>query len=131
MTESVLNKSPSLRSLLPLWAMLVLFALPVVAAWVYYFNPGLLPDARANRGELIQPVRPWPADLPLSLGILVDTSGSMRTGDAIGASIAAASAFLDALPPEVPVGVVAAAERPSLVSPLTTDRAALRRLAFA
>lgn len=66
MTESVPNKSTSLRSLLPLWAMLALFALPVVAAWVYYFNPGLLPDARANRGELIQPVRPWPADLPLS-----------------------------------------------------------------
>lgn len=66
MSESVINKAASRRSLRPLWAMVIIFALPVVAAWFYYFNPELLPETRANRGELIQPVRPWPADLRLT-----------------------------------------------------------------
>ena len=66
MTESVMGKPAARRSLWPLWVMVVLFALPVVAAWFYYFNPEFLPEARANRGELIQPVRPWPPELPLS-----------------------------------------------------------------
>ena len=65
MSESVIDKPASRRSLWPLWAMVIIFALPVVAAWFYYFNPEFLPEGRANRGELIQPVRPWPADLRL------------------------------------------------------------------
>jgi len=65
-TASVVDKTAGRRSLWPLWAMVILFALPVVAAWFYYFNPEFLPEGRANRGELIAPVRPWPADLPLT-----------------------------------------------------------------
>jgi len=53
------------RSLWPLWAMIVIFALPAIAAWFFHFNPELLPASRVNRGELIEPVRPWPTDLPL------------------------------------------------------------------
>jgi cytochrome oxidase Cu insertion factor (SCO1/SenC/PrrC family) len=64
-TASVVDKAAGRRSRWPLWAMVAIFALPVVAAWFFFFNPELLPDARANRGELIQPVRPWPTDLPL------------------------------------------------------------------
>ncbi|MCU0970312.1 MAG: hypothetical protein MUF57_00615 [Gammaproteobacteria bacterium] len=51
------------RSLWPLWAMVVIFALPALAAWVFYLNPELLPATRINRGELIEPVRPWTASL--------------------------------------------------------------------
>jgi hypothetical protein len=65
-SEPVIAKAASRRSLWPLWAMVIIFALPVAAAWFYYFNPEFLPEARANRGELIQPVRPWPADLQFS-----------------------------------------------------------------
>ncbi len=54
------------RNLWPLWAMIVIFALPALAAWFFYFNPELLPNTRVNRGELIEPVRPWPADLRLA-----------------------------------------------------------------
>jgi cytochrome oxidase Cu insertion factor (SCO1/SenC/PrrC family) len=56
---------PARPSLFPLWAMLFVFSLPVISAWVYYFNPELLPAKRANRGELINPVRPWPPELAL------------------------------------------------------------------
>jgi hypothetical protein len=45
--------------------MAVVFALPVVAGWFLYLNPDLLPTARVNRGELIDPARPWPDDLGL------------------------------------------------------------------
>jgi len=65
-SESVIAKATNRPSLWPLWAMVLIFALPVAAAWFYYFNPEFLPEGRANRGELIQPVRPWPADLQLS-----------------------------------------------------------------
>ena len=61
----------------------------------------------------------------LEVVLVVDTSGSMKEGDAIGAAKNAAAAFLSSLPPEIPVGVVAFADAPSLVSPLTTDRALL------
>jgi hypothetical protein len=53
------------RSLLPLWLMVAVFALPVVAGWILYLNPELLPARRVNRGELIEPVRAWPPTLPL------------------------------------------------------------------
>ena len=61
----------------------------------------------------------------LEVVLVVDTSGSMKEGDAIGAAKNAAAAFLSSLPPEIPVGVVAFADAPALVSPLTTDRALL------
>ena len=54
------------RALWPLWVMVVIFALPAAAAWFFYLNPGLLPSNRVNRGELIEPVRPWPAGLELT-----------------------------------------------------------------
>lgn len=46
--------------------MVAVFALPVVAGWFLYLNPDLLPTTRVNRGELIDPVRPWPEDLELA-----------------------------------------------------------------
>lgn len=63
----------------------------------------------------------------LEVVLAIDTSGSMNEGDAIGAAKEAAQRFLDVLPAEVPVGVVAFADGPSLLSPLTTDRALLRQ----
>lgn len=44
------------RSLWPLWAMVAVFAAPVLAAWFFYFHPEYLPEQRSNRGELIDPV---------------------------------------------------------------------------
>ena len=58
----------------------------------------------------------------LEVVLLLDTSGSMNQGGAIGEAKKAAIAFLDALPPEVRVGVVGFSDTPSLVSPLSTDR---------
>lgn len=60
--------------------------------------------------------------------LAIDTSGSMNEGGAMAASIAAAQRFLDVLPAEVPVGIVAFADSPRLVSALSTDRAALASL---
>ena len=48
-----------------LWALLIIFALPVIAAWFFYYNPEYLPATRSNRGELIQPVIPFPGNLVL------------------------------------------------------------------
>jgi tight adherence protein B len=61
----------------------------------------------------------------LEVVLLLDTSGSMNENNAIGSAKLAAASFLDELPTEVPVGIVAFSDSPSLVSPLTTDRAAL------
>lgn len=61
----------------------------------------------------------------LEVVLLIDTSGSMEEGDAIGAARGAALAFLASLPPDVPVGIVSFADAPGLVSPLTTDRVLL------
>jgi tight adherence protein B len=61
----------------------------------------------------------------LEVVLLLDTSGSMNENNAIGSAKLAAVSFLAELPAEVPVGVVAFADTPSLVSPLTTDRNAL------
>ena len=65
MTGSAASAPAGGRSLWPLWAMVVIFALPAVAAWFFHFNPELLPATRVNRGELIEPVRPWPSELRL------------------------------------------------------------------
>lgn len=46
------------RSLLPLWILIGIFALPSIAAWFFYLNPQYLPASRSNRGELIHPPRP-------------------------------------------------------------------------
>lgn len=61
----------------------------------------------------------------LEVVLAIDTSGSMKEGDAIGAAKSAAQRFLEVLPVEVPVGVVAFADSPRLVSALTVDRALL------
>jgi len=59
-----IEKKP--RSLVPLWAMVAVFAAPVAAAWFFYLNPEYLPSGRTNKGELIDPVVALPADLALS-----------------------------------------------------------------
>ena len=41
-----------------LWMLILLFALPAVAAWIFYFNPQWLPQGRTNHGTLIDPPRP-------------------------------------------------------------------------
>ena len=66
MSAAAVGSPEGRRSRRPLWAMIAIFALPVVAAWFYYFNPELLPATRVNRGELMEPVRPWPSDLRLT-----------------------------------------------------------------
>ncbi len=43
--------------------LMLVFGLPVIFAWLLYFNPDLLPGGRSNQGELIQPVRPVPDQL--------------------------------------------------------------------
>ena len=70
-------------------------------------------------------VAPVPTD-GLEVVLLIDTSGSMNENAALASAKLAAVGFLDELPAEVPVGVVGFADSPSLVSPLTTDRNALR-----
>ena len=55
----------------------------------------------------------------------IDTSGSMKEDGAMDAAKAAAARFLEMLPSEVAVGIVAFADSPRLVSVLTTDRALL------
>jgi len=54
------------RSRAPLWAMVAVFAAPVIAAWFFYLNPEYLPSGRSNKGELIDPVVVLPSDLALS-----------------------------------------------------------------
>ncbi len=40
-----------------LWILVALFALPLIAAWLFYFNPQWLPEGRTNHGTLIDPPR--------------------------------------------------------------------------
>jgi hypothetical protein len=44
-------------SLWQLWMLILLFALPAIAAWFFYFNPQWLPQGRNNHGDLIDPSR--------------------------------------------------------------------------
>ncbi len=53
------------RSILPLLAMVVVFAAPALAAWFFFYNPEYLPSTRSNRGELMQPLVPVNAQLGL------------------------------------------------------------------
>jgi len=39
-----------------LWLLVLLFALPPLAAWLFYFNPQWLPTGRTNHGELLEPI---------------------------------------------------------------------------
>ena len=61
----------------------------------------------------------------LEVVLLIDTSASMKEGDAMAAARAAAISFLAVLPIEVPVGVISFADSVSMSAPLTTDRALL------
>lgn len=54
-----------LRSLMPLWMMIAIFAAPVIAAWFFYLNPEYRPSGFTNKGTLIDPVIALPADLGL------------------------------------------------------------------
>lgn len=45
------------NNLWQLWMLILLFALPAIAAWFFYFNPQWLPQGRTNHGELIDPPR--------------------------------------------------------------------------
>jgi cytochrome oxidase Cu insertion factor (SCO1/SenC/PrrC family) len=60
------GRSPDHKgSWLPLWIIVVVFAMPVVAAWFFFLNPRYLPAQPNNRGELIRPVVPLSAGLSL------------------------------------------------------------------
>lgn len=75
--SSTVSGAPGVRrNLWPLWVMIVIFALPALAAWFFYFNPERLPATRINRGDLIEPVRPWTASLGVtrSDGSLLDAA---------------------------------------------------------
>lgn len=54
------------RSLWPLWAMIAVFAAPIVATWFYFFFPEYLPESRSNRGEILQPAVAVPEGLGLT-----------------------------------------------------------------
>ena len=68
------------RRLLPLLAMVAVFAAPMVAAWFLYLNPEYLPSARSNRGDLLEPVVP----LEASLGLEGPQGGPFDLGDLSG-----------------------------------------------
>lgn len=56
--NSVADNSVKPRSLTSLWVLIAMFALPMVFAWVFFFNPQWLPAGRTNNGELIDPPQP-------------------------------------------------------------------------
>ncbi|MCB2261444.1 MAG: hypothetical protein LGR52_00620 [Candidatus Thiosymbion ectosymbiont of Robbea hypermnestra] len=68
------------RSMVPLWAMVAVFAAPVIAAWFFYLNPQYLPAGRTNKGELIDPVVSLPSDLALSTWEGADFSPAVLAG---------------------------------------------------
>ncbi len=47
-----------MKSRLPLLMLLLVSAAPVLAAWVLFQMPELMPDGHSNQGQLIQPVVP-------------------------------------------------------------------------
>lgn len=61
-----------------------------------------------------------------SIVLVIDTSGSMA-GSGIASAKAAADSLLQALPPDVQVGVVSFADQVRVASPLTNDRQAARK----
>ena len=44
-------------NMLQLWLLVALFALPSIAAWLFYLNPQWLPAGRTNNGLLVEPPR--------------------------------------------------------------------------
>src|SRR5207253_1267143 len=60
----------------------------------------------------------------LQVAVAVDVSGSMR-GAPLDAAKAAATSFVDALPPRARAGLVAFGDRAQVVVPMTDDRRAL------
>ena len=78
--------------------------------------------------EVFENGRPIPADVTrvptggLEVVLLIDSSASMRENGGLEAAKDAAAGFLAELPSDVPVGIVAFSDVPSLVSPLTSDR---------
>lgn len=49
------EKSSKVKPLTTLWVLIAVCAFPMVASWLLYFYPGLLPNRQVNNGELIQP----------------------------------------------------------------------------
>ena len=45
------------RNMLQLWILVAVFALPLIAGWLLYFNPQWLPQGRSNHGVLVDPPR--------------------------------------------------------------------------
>jgi hypothetical protein len=45
------------RSFTSLWLLIALFALPMIAIWIFFLNPQWLPAGRSYNGELIDPPR--------------------------------------------------------------------------
>jgi tight adherence protein B len=76
-----------------------------------------------NGSPIASTAQQLPSD-ELEVVMLLDVSGSMREGDAIGAAKAAAIGFLRTIPADARVGVVAFNDQVSLVAPLSTDRQA-------
>ena len=44
-----------MKPMTTLWVLMAVCAFPMVASWLLYFYPGLLPNRQVNNGELIQP----------------------------------------------------------------------------
>jgi hypothetical protein len=65
------------RSTAPLWAMVAVFAAPVIAAWFFYLNPEYLPSGRTNKGELIEPA----VALPPELGLFTPDGAELDRGE--------------------------------------------------
>lgn len=55
--NSMANTQVKPRSYTSLWILIAVFALPPLAAWLFYFNPQWLPTDRSNQGRLIEPPR--------------------------------------------------------------------------
>lgn len=86
-------------------------------------NFSVLQGNQAVAGLKVQPLQISQAQ-PVALVILIDDSGSML-GKPHADSLAAASSLIDALPPQVQVGLVAISNTAQEVRPLTTDRTGL------
>lgn len=63
--QTVAGPPRSRRRLWPLYALILVFAAPVVATWFYFFFPQYLPDTRSNRGEILSPAVSLPEGLEL------------------------------------------------------------------
>lgn len=53
--NEVREKSSKVKPLTTLWVLVAVCAFPMVASWLLYFYPDLLPNKQVNNGELIQP----------------------------------------------------------------------------